>query len=236
MRKANLQLSFEEAQLVAGDDAQEWRVKGYATKFGNLNSYGFKIGKGAYEKLIAAGVQPLMFYNHLTHSQVPLGRWESLAEDSRGLKVEGVMTQGVSMASDVYAALKAGTLNGLSVSIGWAEEDMAFDAKGAMTLTQIRSLDEISIVTYPSDSKARVTETLSADEIDDRIEKIETVRDLESFFRSTVNLSKRQSGWLLSKAKTCFASETDRDGPLEVPDRAQLLALQEKLKALNNSL
>lgn len=226
MKMKTVSLGLQEAQLEAlsGD---EWRVRGYASKFGNLNSYGFRIAKGAYEKVIASGAKPKMFFNHDSFG-VPIGQWETLEETASGLRVEGTLTQGVALASDVYAALKAGTVDGLSVSIGWDDAGMSFDEKGVMSVTEISLLDEISIVTWPSDSRARVTQTLSVDELDDAIEAISTVRELEAFFKKT-GLSKRQSGWLLAKAKAAFAADSAREVPPE--DVQRLAAIMDRIKA-----
>ena len=221
MKKQTLSLSLSAAEIDLAGGEREWRVSGYATKFGNVNSYGFKIAKGAYSDLIAGGVKPLMFFNHDSYA-VPIGRWDSLEENARGLKVSGVLTQGVSLASDVYAALRAGTVDGLSVSIGWRSED-EMDEDGVLTLSKISSLDEISIVTMPSDSKARISQVLSADDIDERIETLATVRDLETFLKEVAHLSKRQSGWLLSKAKACFAADTRRDDALKAQSELQVI-------------
>lgn len=212
------------AQLTALEtDDGSWKIGGYATVFDNMNSHGFRIAPGAYAGLLKSGAAaPKMFFNHRTFSQVPIGKWTNLVEDSIGLRVEGVLTKGVALAADVYAAVKAGTLDGLSVSIGWRSENEAIDAEGVMSVLSVESLDEISVVTMPSDGKARITQVLSADEIDERIERIASVRDLEDFLRDTAKLSKRQSGWLVSKAKDCIASEKRGDPALE----AQLNELQ----------
>lgn len=219
MKKQNFSLSLSAAEIDLAGGEHEWRVNGYATKFGNANCYGFKIAQGAYADLIASGVKPLMFFNHDAGS-VPIGRWDSLEENARGLKVSGVLTQGVSLASDVYAALRAGTVDGLSVSIGWNSEDES-EEDGILTLSKISALYEISIVTFPADSKARVSQVLSADDIDERIESLATVRDLEAFLKEVAHLSKRQSGWLLSKAKACFAADTRRDDEQKALQEAQ---------------
>lgn len=229
MKKQNFSLSLSAAEIDLAGGEHEWRVNGYATKFGNANCYGFKIAPGAYSDLIASGVKPLMFFNHNSWS-VPIGRWDSLEENARGLKVSGVLTQGVSLASDVYAALRAGTVDGLSVSIGWNSEDESEEG-GILTLSKISALDEISIVTFPADSKARVSQVLSADDIDERIESLATVRDLETFLKEVAHLSKRQSGWLLSKAKACFAADTRRDDEQKALQEAQEI-LQRMLKKM----
>lgn len=202
--------SLKLCQLQALEEDGEWKISGYATVFGNRNSYGFQIKKGAYSKVLAEGVNPKMFFNHDSWN-LPIGKWTDLKEDEIGLKVEGVLTKGVSKAEDIYHAVKAGTVDGLSVGIGWKAADEVELDDGTVEVTMISRLSEISVVTYPSDGKARVTQVLSADEVDEKIESLQSVRDLENFFHDEFQLSKRQSGWLLSKAKACFAAEKNRD-------------------------
>lgn len=202
--------SLKLCQLQAMEEDGEWKISGYATVFGNRNSYGFQIRKGAYSKVLAEGVNPKMFFNHDSWN-LPIGKWTDLKEDEIGLKVEGVLTKGVSKAEDIYHAVKAGTVDGLSVGIGWKAADEVELDDGTVEVTMISRLSEISVVTYPSDGKARVTQVLSADEVDEKIEALQSVRDLENFFHDEFQLSKRQSGWLLSKAKACFAAEKNRD-------------------------
>lgn len=202
--------SLKLCQLQAVEENGEWKISGYATVFGNRNSYGFQIRKGAYSKVLAEGVNPKMFFNHESWN-LPIGKWTDLKEDELGLKVEGVLTKGVSKAEDIYHAVKAGTVDGLSVGIAWKAADEVELDDGTVEVTMIARLSEISVVTYPADGKARVTQVLSSDEVDEKIESLQSVRDLESFFHDEFQLSKRQSGWLLSKAKACFAAEKSRD-------------------------
>lgn len=210
MTQKQITTSMKLCQLQAVEEDGEWKISGYATVFGNRNSYGFQIRKGAYSKVLSEGVNPKMFFNHDSWN-LPIGKWTYLKEDEIGLKVEGVLTKGVSKAEDIYHAVKAGTVDGLSVGIAWKATDEVELADGTLEITMISRLSEISVVTYPSDGKARVTQVLSADEVDEKIEALQSVRDLENFFHDEFQLSKRQSGWLLSKAKACFAAEKSRD-------------------------
>ena len=210
MTQKQITTSLKFCQLQALEEDGEWKISGYASVFGNRTSYGFQIRKGPYLKLFSNAITPKMFLNH-NSTDLPIGKWTHLQEDENGLKVEGVLTKGISLAQDVYQAVKAGTVDGLSVGIAWKSADEVELDDGTVEVTTISRLSEISVVTYPSDGKARVTQVLSADEVDEKIEALQSVRDLENFFHDEFQLSKRQSGWLLSKAKACFAAEKNRD-------------------------
>ncbi len=217
--KKTIDLSVDLAKLSAFDDGDKWVVKGYATVFDNENVYGFSISKGAYTSVLGKNVKPKMFYNHLTRFGVPIGKWTKLEEDEIGLKVEGELTKGVALASDVYAALKAGTVDGLSVSVTIDEVDERED--GTFSVTSVSELTEISICAYPADGKARVSETLSADEIDESIECASTIRDLEAVLRDAGHFSKRQAQSLISKMKSALSEDAQRDA--DESKRAQAL-------------
>lgn len=214
-----IDLSMKLAKLSADEEDGKWIVRGYATVFGNRNVYNFSIDKGAYKDVLSDA--PKMFYNHLTWQNVPLGKWTKLEEDDVGLKVEGELTKGVAMASDVYAALKAGTIDGLSVSVSFDKDDVETEPDGSFRVLRVLSLDEISICAFPADKKARVSETLSADEIDDAIDGASTVRDLEAVLRDAGRFSKRQAQSLISKLKGALSAELRRDA--EAEKRAQVL-------------
>lgn len=227
MIERQLHIPLNQAQLSAASDEESWEFEGYATIWGNKNAYDFSIMKGAYTKCLSEGQAPKMFFNHDTEKDVPIGKWLSLEEDDIGLRVKGKLTKGVLKANDVYYSLKAGTLDGLSVSIAFADFE---DLNGEPVVREVLGLREISVCTYPADNKARITKCLSVDELDTKIEGIQSVRELESLFRD-LGLSKRQSGWLVAKAKTAIASATRCDNEAEVNER-----LRCDLERLNQAL
>lgn len=216
------------AQLTASKSDDEWIVEGYATVFGNVNCYDFCIAKGAYAELIEKGVTPPMFFNHDSFD-LPIGKWTKLEEDDVGLKVTGVLTKGLSRASDVYAALKAGTIDGLSVGFMYDPQDVTVLDDDIISINKISDLVEISVCTFPADRKARVSEVLSADQIDEKIETLQSLRDLEGFFKE-LGLSKRQAGCLTHKAKVAVACAVQRDA--EAKEREALSDALNELKSV----
>lgn len=230
--KRTVQLDMKLSRLSVDQSGDQWTVSGYATVFDNLNCYGFSISKGAYADLIAKGVQPKMYFNHLTWQDVPIGKWVDLAEDEVGLKVTGILTKGVRQAEDVYAALKAGTVDGLSVGIGFRSEAIEEQGDDTYKILKISSLEEISICTFPADGKARISETLSADDVDDAIEQIASIRDFEKVLRDAGRFSRRQSAALVSKAKTAWQREVERDADTKLAVKE----LDERLKKMSAKL
>jgi uncharacterized protein len=84
----------------------------------------------------------------------PIGRWLSLAEDTRGLFVRGRLSLGVRRARDIHALMRDGAVDGLS--IGFRPERQRRDPQtGLRRLIRI-DLWEISIVTFPMLPQARI--------------------------------------------------------------------------------
>jgi HK97 family phage prohead protease len=84
----------------------------------------------------------------------PVGRWLSLVEDARGLRVRGRLNSGVARAREAMALLRDGGLDGLS--IGYRVERARNErATGLRRLDRV-DLWEISLVTFPMQPGARV--------------------------------------------------------------------------------
>jgi len=109
-------LSLSDCQIKMADDG-EGRFAGYASVFGGVDSYGDTILKGAFESTLKKNGKPKMFAQHESWG-LPIGKWLTAKEDDHGLYVEGEFTPGLTRAQDTYAALKHGTVDGLSSATG----------------------------------------------------------------------------------------------------------------------
>ena len=86
-----------------------------------------------------------------------------MVEDAKGLRVKGKLCLEVDKGKEAHALLKMGALNGLS--IGFISKQWAYDRETEVrTLTEV-DLWEVSLVTFPANDKARVTNVKSADEL-----------------------------------------------------------------------
>lgn len=137
-------------------DGDSGRFSGYASVFGGVDSYGDTIIKGAFETTLRRDGKPKMFYGHDAFSGIPIGKWLSAKEDDKGLLVEGELTPGVTLANDVRAALKHGTLDGLSIGGYLKAGDFEQSADGGRVIKKWSRLIEVSVVAFPADSAARV--------------------------------------------------------------------------------
>jgi HK97 family phage prohead protease len=83
----------------------------------------------------------------------PIGIWEEVREDDRGLYVKGRILEGVARGREAAALVAAGAIDGLS--IGYRTVKAAKDDKGQRLLTELE-LWEVSLVTFPMLPSARV--------------------------------------------------------------------------------
>lgn len=152
-----LRASIPVATKFAG--AAAGTVEGYASLFGGgPDAYGHIVAPGAYAASLARhrreGTVPVMLWSHDPAS--PIGRWETLAEDPKGLRVAGVLNLKADRGQQAHEHLKAGDVNGLSIGYRVPDGGAVPNADGTLTLKEIDLL-EVSIVAVPANWQARVT-------------------------------------------------------------------------------
>ena len=140
-------------------------VEGYGSVFGVRDNYDDVIAKGAFVQSLkdhkAAGTMPAMLWQH--DADKPIGVWTEMVEDEKGLRIKGQLAMETVKGKEAHALLKMGALNGLS--IGFMSKEWAYDRDTEVrTLTAI-DLWEVSLVTFPANEKARITNVKSADEL-----------------------------------------------------------------------
>lgn len=133
------------------------RFTGYASVFGVLDAYREIVAPGAFAnsiKEIAATGRPLpCLWQHL--SSAPIGGYDKLEEDSKGLYVEGfLLTDEIEKARETHALMKRGIVSGLSIGY-YVIDDSYNDKEFIRTLKQLE-LVEVSVVTFPANPDARV--------------------------------------------------------------------------------
>lgn len=199
-------------------DGGEGRFSGYASVFGGVDSYGDTIVKGAYEYTLKKNGKPKMFLQHDSWS-LPIGKWLSAKEDNHGLFVEGELTPGLSKAQDTYAALKHGTLDGLSIGYMLKAGDYEELSDGTRLIKRVSDLVEVSPVVFPADGAARV----DLASVKTAVDTIETIRDFERFLRDAGGLSKGLTEALVSRAKIVFGQGEPDPQAIDAKAMAELM-------------
>jgi len=130
-------------------------VAGYASLFGRRDLIGDIVESGAFVKSLALlksqGRSVRMLWQH--DPTQPIGVWEEVLEDDKGLYVKGRLLTNVARAQDVGSSLRAGVIDGLS--IGYRTKRARKDDKGGRLLSELE-LWEVSLVTFPMLPDARV--------------------------------------------------------------------------------
>ena len=202
-------------------DGETGRFSGYASVFGGVDSYGDTILRGAFESTLRQKGKPKMFFNH-DWETLPIGKWVSVKEDDHGLMVEGELTPGLHLAGEVRAAMKHGTLDGLSIG-GYLNKGDYDEAEKGRVIRKWSHLVEVSPVVFPADSAARVDlgSVKGGSDVLQAIESAESVRDLESLLRDVAGLSKGAAAALVARAKVVVGVQGE-----PAPDGAEAKALQ----------
>lgn len=167
-------------------DGSERVFEGYGSTFGNKDLHGDIVVQGAFQKSLA-GKSPAMLLHHDMHR--PIGVWEDMHEDSKGLFVRGRLTEGVRDADEAYALMKDGAIH--SMSIGFIPTVEEYDRKDNVNYIKEIDLWEVSLVTIPANDAAMVSAVKNADG------KVD-VRELERILRDA-GLSRRDAKALLSE-------------------------------------
>jgi uncharacterized protein len=152
-RPVDHEVKFAGAPLaeVSADGAFE----GYASLFGVVDLGRDRVVPGAFRECLARKpprAVKLLWQHDPLH---PLGLWEEISEDNRGLKVRGQLNLAVTKAREVHALMRSGAVDGLS--IGFRTERSRKDAATGVRNLEKLDLWEVSIVTFPMLPGARVS-------------------------------------------------------------------------------
>ncbi|MBV2138566.1 MAG: HK97 family phage prohead protease [Candidatus Thiodiazotropha sp. (ex Ctena orbiculata)] len=221
MLRKNLSLNDCEIKL----DSENGVFSGYASVFGGVDSYGDTIEPGAFEHTLSKHGLPKMFLNH-EGWELPIGKWVEAGEDKRGLLMDGELTPGNTRSTDVHASLKHGTIDGLSIGFYLEKDDYEETDEGRI-IKRISRLVEVSVVTFPADTAARVDLSSVKSE---EIEAIESIRDFERCLREVCGVSKGLTQALISRAKVVFPQGEPVGNELDVKAMGELQRAAERLR------
>lgn len=138
----------------------EGRIEGYACLFDTVDLGRDLIERGAFTESLAmrgaGGVR--LLYQH--DPSEPIGVWETIAEDGRGLYVRGRLALDVTRGREVMALVREGALDGLS--IGFKAVLARTDPRSRVRRLSRIDLWEVSVVTFPMQPDARIAPALSS--------------------------------------------------------------------------
>lgn len=198
--------SLEHCQLkMAGD--KRGHFAGYASVFNGDDSYGDTILPGAFKQSLDSGRDIKMFFNHDSHD-VPPADILVAKEDTTGLWIEGAMDFNHHLGESIYSAMARKAVDGFSIGFKMTKNDWEpkdpDDDQGSTYWAGNRNIHnvelmEVSIVTWPADDSARISELKSG------IAQLATERDFERFLRDVGGFSRSMAtdfmGQLLTQSQ-----------------------------------
>ena len=179
-----LDVKFDIKAVHSEEDDDKGVFQGYGSIFGNKDLGNDVVVQGAFAKSIGKkGAKAVkMLYQH--RPDEPIGVFDEIIEDNRGLKVKGRLAMGTQRGREVYELMKMGALDGLSIGYRVSPKGADYDDRGKKRLLKEVDLMEISAVTFPMNPKARVAQVKGADR---------SVREWEEILRDAGSLSRSEA-------------------------------------------
>lgn len=180
-----IEVKFAKAQ--DGTDTSEMVFSGYGAVFGNIDSYGDVIQKGAFKETLRdakkSGNWPAMLMQHGgwgmgADDMTPVGIWTSMEEDDIGLKVEGKLAD-TDRGIEAYKLMKMTPRPAITgMSIGYYVKEFILGTKPEEPRRTLKKVElfEVSLVTFPANGKARV-QSVKSGELNIRIAE-QALRDV----------------------------------------------------------
>lgn len=197
MKYKHLDVAFE-IKAVSDTGAFE----GYGSVFNVKDSYDDIVVKGAFADSLAVhgakGSMPALLWQH--DSDEPIGVYVEMREDDTGLFVKGQLALKTQRGAEAYELLKMKAISGMS--IGYVTREDSYDrVTGVNTLKKL-DLWEVSLVTFPANTEARVSGVKSIEEA------ITDLKSAEQYLRD-VGMSRQEAKTFVSRLKGMLLREAD---------------------------
>jgi HK97 family phage prohead protease len=179
-------------------DAPPGTFEGYGSVFGNEDSYGDVIQKGAFKNSLAEwksqNRMPKMLLQHgggfLGGSSLdmsPIGVWQDMHEDTKGLVCKGqLFAIDTERGTYIHEGLKSGALDGLS--IGFMAKEWERGTKPTEPARTLKKVDlmEVSVVTFPANGRALISDVKN-------LEELKSLADCERWMRDASGCSRKEA-------------------------------------------
>jgi len=179
--------------------------EGYGSIFGNVDSYGERVAKGAFAVSLAnhraKNTNPAMLWQH--NPDWPIGVWQDVREDDFGLYVKGQLNTETEKGREARALLTQGAISGLSIGFRASSGARRRLEDGT---TELRAVDlfEVSLVTFPANDQAKV---LNAKSINTQADFERLLRNLDFPNRAAKKLA--AGGWSALSPESQMAELAD---------------------------
>ena len=170
----------------AEDVSDDGTFRGYGSVFGVIDSYREIVDPGAFTdslaEIKASGRSIPVLWQH--RSDQPIGGYDVLREDGKGLYVEGTLDIDEDpMAKLAHTKLKRRRVTGLS--IGFYVREDSYDRVEKVTHLKRLDLIECSLVTFPANPAAQVEGVKAGHRVREAFARGEmpNMKDFEAFLR-----------------------------------------------------
>ncbi|MFB9994084.1 HK97 family phage prohead protease [Deinococcus oregonensis] len=183
-------------------------ITAYAAAFGNTDSYGDVINKGAFIKTVSERKDKIkVLYNHDYYSvnALPVGKPISLVEDGYGLLTSTKMSQ-TQLGKDIYTLAQEGSID--SMSIGYSAlkaeypDDDASRKAGIWRVITEAKLFEYSFVPFPANEGAIITGIKSGVDLEREIKRWTAIAEVNLATKAGRVLSAANAKKILSALTT----------------------------------
>ena len=148
--------------------SEDGEFEGYGSVFNEPDMAQDVVLPGAFRNTLqdkgAAGIK--MLYQH--DPSQPIGKWSEIKEDDHGLYVKGKLLTKLQKGAEVLELIREGVVDGLSIGFRTVKSIWENDSE-FRKLAEV-DLWEISVVTFPANTRARV-------------DAVKSVRDAERILR-----------------------------------------------------
>ena len=169
---------------------QSGAFSGYGSVFSVRDRQSDIVERGAFTKSLEGhrerGTGPVLLWMH--DQTQPVGAFTKIAEDERGLYVEGQLALKTVRGAEAYELLQMKAVRGLSIGYSVPPGASVYDAETKAHRLKEVELHEVSIVSIPANQDALIAEVKSA---------IESKTELEKFLRNS-GLSRSQAKGLIA--------------------------------------
>jgi len=197
---------------------EDGTIEGYASVFDVVDNGMDVISPGAFRNSLGSGRKVRMLWQH--DMGQPIGVWDQVEENERGLYVKGRISKEVQRGREAMALYKMDAMD--SLSIGYRTIEAVPEGNGRVRRLNEVELWEISAVTIPMLSEARAS-----------VKSIRTIREFER--------SLRDAGFSRQEAKAIaadgFAGLADHRDDVKVEaDTKALQTLYDQIRQLQEKL
>lgn len=210
--------AFRFGEIKAGpqDGLKEGEMLAYASIFGNVDSYGDVVVKGAFDRTLKAWkssdrVLPLLYLHNMSDPSMNIGEITEASEDEKGLKIKTLfdLDEDSPVARKVYKLVKGKRINELSFAYDVVKSNLVQDKDRPGVSRELLDMDlhECSVVPIGANPDTEVIAVKSA--VESMVRGIKAGRTLSAANEKTLRAAHESIVSAADALATVLPSGTD---------------------------